>query len=155
MSLGYIIVHYAIYAYRFLSYGFDAQHFRNTLHHFYFGKQQLNDLASEFIIHPMVREQFQVAKDSLVIHTIDYPAMTIFNDDLKNGRITINNDYALTRVNGLKEADWSENLSSCTVENNLKYNPEFFDNFCVNFYWCYRDFTSECAPNYAIGITEP
>ena len=81
--------------------------------------------------------------------------MVIFNDDYKNGRISINTNYKTRRVNGLKTADWSENLSVCNVETDKNYDPEFFDNFCANFYWCYRDFdNSDCKPNYAVGITE-
>ena len=80
--------------------------------------------------------------------------MVIFNDDYKNGRITINTNYEFTRVNGLKEADWSENLSTCSTDSDSKYDPVFFDNFCANFYWCYRDFNLNCEPNYALGLSE-
>jgi hypothetical protein len=94
-----------------------------------------------------------VSVDSIAIHTIDYPAMVIFNDDFRNGRISINTNYENTRVNGLKTADWSENLSTCN-DNDKNYDPEFFDNYCANFYWCYRDFNLDCEPKLAIGITE-
>ena len=54
----------------------------------------------------------------------------------------------------MKTADWSENLSTCSPDSDTNYDPIFFDNFCANFYWCYRDFSVDCLPKYAIGITE-
>ena len=78
--------------------------------------------------------------------------MVIFNDDFLNGRITINTNYKDNRVNGIKTADWNENMSTCSLDD-PGYDPTFFDNFCANFYWCWRDYNYDCSPNYAIGIT--
>ena len=80
--------------------------------------------------------------------------MVILNEDYQNGRITIQTSYEKTRINGLKTADWTENWSLCTTENDQNYDPTFFDTFCANFYWCFRDYNLECEPRSALGITE-
>ena len=80
--------------------------------------------------------------------------MVIFNDDVNNGRISIQTNYLTNRVNGKIHADWTENLSTCDEEDDKNYDPNFFDNWCANFYWCFRDYTHKCEPNGAVGITE-
>ena len=43
----------------------------------------------------------------------------------------------------------------CSVEGTPTYNPNFFDDFCANFYWCLRIFdTSSCDPYLAYGLTK-
>ena len=45
-------------------------------------------------------------------------------------------------------------MSLCSIEKYPNYNVNAFDNYCSFFYWCWRDFTSDCEPNFAFGITE-
>ena len=64
------------------------------------------------------------------------------------------NDLSNVRINGKKESDWSENWSTCNKSVNPNYDPTFFDNYCSNFYWCWRDYDYDCNPNFAFGVTE-
>jgi hypothetical protein len=68
--------------------------------------------------------------------------------------VKLQTDFSETRVNGEFGAEWTENLSLCSVEKYPNYDPNFFDNYCSFFYWCWRDFTSDCDPNFAFGVTE-
>ena len=79
--------------------------------------------------------------------------MIQFNKDLEAGKITNNKNIAGVRINGLLQADWSENFQViCSSWDN--YDPTFFDNYCANFYWCLRLYDFECEPYLALGLTQ-
>ena len=71
-----------------------------------------------------------------------------------DGTVVLQPDYEKTRVNGKIKADWTENISSCSVKTFPDYDPTFFNDYCSFFYWCWRDYTTECEPNFAFGVTE-
>ena len=92
--------------------------------------------------------------DRTKIHTIDKPNMEQFSIDLNLNKITTNKDPT-QRINGTFDINWSENFNfMCKVEETPTYNPNFFDDFCANFYWCLRTFnTTSCEPYLGIGLT--
>ena len=92
--------------------------------------------------------------DKTKIHSIDKPNMEQFTIDLNLGKITTNRDPK-QRIYESFDIMWSENLNfMCKVEETPTYNPNFFDDFCANFFWCLRVFdTSSCEPHSAYGLT--
>tara|TARA_B110000285_G_C14836835_1_gene473491 strand:+ start:145 stop:393 length:249 start_codon:yes stop_codon:yes gene_type:complete len=77
-----------------------------------------------------------------------------FNADVASGKVTLQDNFYYTRENGEFEAGWTENMSLCSTTSDPNYDPHFFDNYCSFFYWCWRDYTSDCEPNFAFGVTE-
>ena len=106
--------------------------------------------------HPMVQAvaKATINYDRTKIHTIDMVNMEQFDKDLAAGIITNNQDMR-RRINGKLEANWNENFNNmCKVGEDANYDPDYFNNFCANFYWCLRLFTTNtCSPYMAVGLT--